>query len=77
MWSEDMITDQVHEDIVFTQSLTVKQKLYKLLNELYRLSTVESTDGYQLLTTLCTILRNQSTAALEHVIEDIERDMNY
>ena len=61
MWSNNIITDQVHEDVLFTQPVSDQHKTNKLLTELYHLCTVKSADGVHILTTFCNILKTQSS----------------
>ena len=75
MWSAGLLTDQVHEDVLFTQPVSDRQKTNKLLKELYRSCTVKSTDGVHILTTFCSILKTQSSTAIECVVKDIENDI--
>ena len=77
MWSADLITDQVHEDILFTQPMSDQHKINKLLKELYHSCTVKSADGVYTLTTFCNILKDQSSTAIGSVVKDIEHDMQY
>ena len=63
MWSSNLITDQVREDILFTQGVSDQHKTNKLLTELYHSCTVKSADD--ILTTFCDILKTQSNTAID------------
>ena len=75
MWSAGLISDQVHQDVLFTQPVSNQMKADKLLNELYRSCTVKSADSVHILITFCNILKTQSSTAIDCVVKYIKCDM--
>ena len=75
MWSAGLISDDVKDDVLFTQPMSDLHKINKLMKQLHR-SCSTSADGFSILSSFCAILKKHPDTAVESVLKNIEDDTN-
>ena len=73
LWSAELVSDQVKEDVLYTLGLSRLLKASKLIDEIYR--SLKVFNKPEILVKFCEVLKNQKSPGLTRIAKEILKEI--